>query len=322
MQTEKITIGITMGDPAGIGPEIAVKVFLKFLNNKKIKLILYGSKSILHEAWKRYAGNYDFNLLNIKQTSNLEFSENFIAKTNPECGKAGLQTVINATKDTISSQINAIVTAPLNKASINMAGIPFSGHTELIASMCNCNSFAMMQSADNLRVAFVSTHIPLKDVSKQITQERIIKVTQMLNNAILQEGINSPYIAIAAINPHAGENGYMGNDEITTVIPAIKQLQKNGIKVDGPFPPDTLFIKSTREQYDGIISMYHDQGHIPFKMLAFDKGVNSTLGLPIIRTSVDHGTAFNIAWQGIANTGSLTAAVNLAIKRAQKYNNN
>jgi 4-hydroxythreonine-4-phosphate dehydrogenase len=322
MQTEKVTIGITMGDPAGIGSEIAVKVFLKFLNNKKIKLILYGSKSILHEAWKRYAGNYDFNLLNIKQTSNLEFSENFIAKTNPECGNAGLQTVINATKDTISSQINAIVTAPLNKASINMAGIPFSGHTELIASMCNCNSFAMMQSADNLRVAFVSTHIPLKDVSKQITQERIIKVTQMLNNAILQEGINSPYIAIAAINPHAGENGYMGNDEITTVIPAIKQLQKNGIKVDGPFPPDTLFIKSTREQYDGIISMYHDQGHIPFKMLAFDKGVNSTLGLPIIRTSVDHGTAFNIAWQGIANTGSLTAAVNLAIKRAQKYNNN
>ena len=320
--SKRITIGITTGDPAGIGPEISVKVYSDFIKDDRINLILYGSESIIKEAWIRYISTETFDKVNIKSTDNLVFSKDFQGKIDPKCGLSGLKSVKAAVKDTISKKLDAIVTTPLNKASINQAGIPFTGHTELIAEMCDCKSFAMMQSADNLRVAFVTTHIPLEKVSKSITPERIISVTNMLNKTIIQEGIDNPYIAIAAINPHAGENGYMGREEIDIILPAIKKLQQNGINLDGPFPPDTLFIKEIREKYDGIISMYHDQGHIPFKMLAFDKGVNSTLGLPIIRTSVDHGTAFNIAWQGVADTGSLTAAVNLAIKRAENIYQN
>ena len=319
---KKIKIGITAGDPAGIGPEIAVKVYSDFMNDDSIELILYGSESIIKEAWTRYIPTKTFDKVNIKSTDDLKFSKDFIGQINPECGISGLKSVKTAVEDTISKKIDAIVTSPLNKASINQAGIPFTGHTELIAEMCNCKSFAMMQSADNLRVAFVTTHIPLEKVSSSITPKRIINVTNMLNNIIIQEGIDTPSIAMAAINPHAGENGYMGKQEIDIIQPALEHLLQSGIKVNGPFPPDTLFIKETREKYDGIVSMYHDQGHIPFKMLAFDKGVNSTLGLPIIRTSVDHGTAFNIAWQGLADTGSLRAALNLAIKRAKNINQN
>jgi 4-hydroxythreonine-4-phosphate dehydrogenase len=175
----------------------------------------------------------------------------------------------------------------------------------------------MMQSAGNLRVAFVTTHIPLSAVSDAVSVERITEVAGLLEDAVRAEGIEAPKLAAAAINPHAGENGYMGLEDENIVKPALEELRGKGMDIDGPFPPDTLFIKETRERYDGILSMYHDQGHIPFKMLAFDCGVNSTLGLPIIRTSVDHGTAFEIAWRGCADTGSLYEAVKLAVKRAR-----
>jgi 4-hydroxythreonine-4-phosphate dehydrogenase len=175
----------------------------------------------------------------------------------------------------------------------------------------------MMQSAGNLRVAFVTTHIPLREVPDAVTGERIKEVANLLSDAIKAEGIASPKIAAAALNPHAGENGYMGSEDENIVKPALDNLRKSGMNIAGPFPPDTLFIESIRSKYDGILSMYHDQGHIPFKMLAFDRGVNSTLGLPIIRTSVDHGTAFEIAWQGVADTGSLFAAIRLASVRAK-----
>lgn len=201
---------------------------------------------------------------------------------------------LRGSRDALAEKVDAVVTAPVNKAAVNLAGIPFTGHTELIAGICGTDDFAMMQSAGNLRVAFVTTHIALKDVPKFATRERIIKTTRLLENAIRAEGITEPKIGIAAINPHAGENGNMGTEDELVTKPAVMHMQEMGMKVEGPFPPDTLFIKSTLDRFDGIISMYHDQGHIPFKMLAFDRGVNSTLGLPVIRTSVDHGTAFEI----------------------------
>ena len=174
----------------------------------------------------------------------------------------------------------------------------------------------MLQSTGNLRVIFATTHIPLRDVSRKLTQDRIVTVAKLLDAAIREEGIASPKLAAAALNPHAGENGCMGDEEAATVVPALEELRSAGVDIDGPYPPDVLFIERIRSKYDGLVAMYHDQGHIPVKMLAFDSCVNSTLGIPIIRTSPDHGTAFDIAWKGVADTGSFFSAIRLALRRA------
>lgn len=306
-------IALTMGDPAGIGPEIAVRaaVLSKFKDNAEI--IIYGCQDIINAAAEKFNGcKYPL----IHQTGDLKMSEVNAGKADPVCGLAAMNAVIAATEDALAGKVDAIVTCPMNKASVNLAGVKFTGHTELIAELCGCQSYAMMQSAGSLRVAFVTTHIPLKDAASAITAERIIEVAGLLNNAVKAEGVATPLLAAAAINPHAGENGYMGTEDEEVVKPALRRLREQGMSIEGPFPPDTLFIENIRTKFDGILSMYHDQGHIPFKMLAFDRGVNSTLGLPVIRTSVDHGTAFEIAWRGIADTGSLEAALSLAIVRA------
>jgi len=315
----RVKIALTIGDPAGIGPEIAVRTASdpEFANIADITL--YGSQNIIDKAaeFANIAKPYSFA---INPTGALKFSDITIASTNAKCGIESRNGVISATKDAIAGEVDAIVTAPMNKASVNLAEIPFTGHTELIAELCNVSNddFVMMQSSDNLRVVFVTTHIPISQVASSITKEKIIKTANLLKNAIIAEGIENPLIAISAINPHAGEDGFMGHEDEEVTKPAIKNLITAGVKVEGPFPPDTLFIKETLDRFDGIVAMYHDQGHIPFKMLAFDRGVNSTLGLPIIRTSVDHGTAFDIAWKQHADTGSLKAAIKLAVQRAQK----
>ncbi|MCP3965644.1 MAG: 4-hydroxythreonine-4-phosphate dehydrogenase PdxA [Lentisphaerae bacterium] len=311
---KKPVIALTMGDPAGIGPEIAVKAAANPELSGMAEIIVYGCPDIIKTAAERFANG---RMPQVEPIGDLRLEEVAVAEASAPCGIAARNAVIQATKDAIAGKVDAIVTAPMNKASVNLAGIPFTGHTELVAELCNCDSFAMMQSAGKLRVAFVTTHIPLSDVPAEATAERISEVAHLLENAVKAEGIDSPKLAAAAINPHAGENGYMGNEDETTVKPTLAKLQSEGMNIDGPFPPDTLFIETIRSKYDGILSMYHDQGHIPFKMLAFDRGVNSTLGLPIIRTSVDHGTAFEIAWQGVADTGSLEAAVRLAVIRAK-----
>ena len=311
---QKPNIALTMGDPAGIGPELAVRAASDPEIAKFANIHIYGCLNIINEAVARFAKK-DFSLQFIP-TGHMKFSEVPVGKADAKCGIEAKNAVEIATKDTIAGKMDAIVTTPMNKASVNLAGIDFTGHTEFIAKLCHCSSFAMMQSSGNLRVAFVTTHIPLSEVSQAVTEERIIEVTNLLNDMIKREGIAKPKIAAAAINPHAGEDGYMGKEDEQIVKPALGKLRNSQIDIDGPFPPDTLFISEIRKKYDGILSMYHDQGHIPFKMLAFDKGVNSTLGLPIIRTSVDHGTAFNIAWQGIADTGSLYAAIKLGSLRS------
>ena len=306
-------IALTMGDPAGIGPELVVRAATNAAIRKIADISIYGCPDIIGKASAKFAGNRK---VKIVDTGDLKFSKVPVGKTDSRCGIEAWNAIVCAAKDVMSRKMDALVTAPVNKASINKAGIPFTGHTELIAELCGVANFAMMQSSGNLRVVFATTHIPLQKVSETLTEKRIIEVTELVYEAIRQEGIKKPVLACAALNPHAGESGYMGKEEIRMIIPALKKIRKKGIDIRGPFPPDTLFIKEIREKFDGIVSMYHDQGHIPFKMLAFEKGVNSTLGLPIIRTSVDHGTAFDIAWKGKADTGSLFAAVRLAALRA------
>jgi 4-hydroxythreonine-4-phosphate dehydrogenase len=309
-------IALTMGDPAGIGPELVVRAATNVALRKIADISIYGCPDIIAKASAKFAGNKKMKIID---TGDLTFAKVPIGKTDSRCGIEAWSAIICATKDVMSGKMDALVTAPVNKASINKAGIPFTGHTELVAELCGTANFAMMQSSGNLRVVFATTHIPLQEVPKALTAERIIEVTELIYNAIRQEGINKPVLACAALNPHAGESGYMGKEEIRIIIPALNKIRKKGINIQGPFPPDTLFIKEIREKFDGIVSMYHDQGHIPFKMLAFDKGVNSTLGLPIIRTSVDHGTAFDIAWKGRGDTGSLFAAVRLAALRSHSF---
>ena len=276
-------------------------------------LVLYGAPGIIEEAVRRFAPGLSPRIVSC---SDLAFQQIQVGRLDARCGLVALECFRTATLDAIAGKVDAVVTCPINKASVNLAGIPFTGHTELLASLCGVKDFVMMQSAGDLRVVFVTTHIPLAQVPSAVTFDRIVTVTHLLRDAIIAEGIPHPKIAVAALNPHAGENGNMGKEDEETVKPAVRALANEGLDIQGPFPPDTLFIESIRSQFDGIVSMYHDQGHIPFKMLAFDRGVNSTLGLPVIRTSVDHGTAFEIAWQGKASIGSLAAAYEIAVKRA------
>ena len=308
-------IALTMGDPAGIGPEIAVRL-ARAVEAGRISpsdLVLYGAPGIIEEAVRRFAPGLSPRIVSC---SDLAFQQIQVGRLDARCGLVALECFRTATLDAIAGKVDAVVTCPINKASVNLAGIPFTGHTELLASLCGVKDFVMMQSAGDLRVVFVTTHIPLAQVPSAVTFDRIVTVTHLLRDAIIAEGIPHPKIAVAALNPHAGENGNMGKEDEETVKPAVRALANEGLDIQGPFPPDTLFIESIRSQFDGIVSMYHDQGHIPFKMLAFDRGVNSTLGLPVIRTSVDHGTAFEIAWQGKASIGSLAAAYEIAVKRA------
>ena len=308
-----ITIALTMGDPAGIGPELAVRAAAEKRWQGKIRFVLYGERSILQAAADRWTNGQ---LPEVVSAGVLPFAELVPGRADARCGKLAYDALSLAAKDVLNGKADAIVTAPMNKYSVNLAGIPFTGHTERLAELCQTPDYVMMQSSGKLRMVFVTCHIPLAEVPKRATQAEIVRVTRLLYRAIQQEGIPSPRLAMAAINPHAGENGCMGLEDEKNTKPALAQLRAEGMDIEGPFPPDTLFVKSARERFDGLITMYHDQGHIPFKMLAFDSGVNSTLGLPIIRTSPDHGTAFDIAWKGCADTGSLYAAVELAYKRA------
>ena len=309
-------IAFTMGDPAGIGPEIIVRM----LENhpefaEEAELSIYGSPEVIRDAVKRFCR---------RPLPPFELAEATVVKVaHPaggipaaECGLAAYETVVRAAKDAVAGKIDAMVTAPVNKAAVCLNGIPFCGHTELVAEICGTRNFAMMLSAGSLRIAFVTTHIALSEVPAACSFDRIVRTAVLLQDAIRAEGIAEPRIGVAAINPHAGENGNMGREDEDTVRPAVSRMNELGIQAEGPIPPDALFVQSVLRKYDGIVSMYHDQGHIPFKMLAFDRGVNSTLGLPIIRTSVDHGTAFNIAGQGIADFGSLAEAFRIALKRA------
>ena len=307
-------LALSMGDPAGVGAELCVKAALapEFAGEE---FRFYGPQSVLDEAWRRWgqgrpvpAAAFD---------CDLPFAGVPVGRADARCGLAAYDALTAATESVKRGECAALVTAPMNKYSVNLAGIPFTGHTERIAELCHCSDFAMLQSTGGLRVIFATTHIPVAEVSKQLTRERIVLVAKLLDDAIREEGITAPRLAAAALNPHAGENGCMGHEEIDTVIPALEELRAAGVNIDGPYPPDVLFIKRIRSKYDGLVAMYHDQGHIPVKMLAFDSCVNSTLGIPIIRTSPDHGTAFDIAWKGVADTGSFFAAIRLALRRAR-----
>ncbi len=328
---KKVKIGITLGDPAGIGTEIT----LKALKDKKLResacFLLIGDYGVATHT-QRQLGMKAFNYHILGDIGRLRLSEeliNFInlgnvtypipyGKIDARCGKAAYE-YINMACLLLRSRnsLDALVTAPINKESLNLAGYKFQGHTQILAQRFKSRYVRMMFSADNLRVVLVTIHIPLKNVPALITrkevQDTIFAVHRTMNTYFKMK---KPRIAVCGLNPHASEDGLFGTEEKEHIIPAIKRARAQKVKVEGPFPADSLFWKARQGEYDVVIAMYHDQACIPFKTLHFDKGVNTTLGLPFIRTSPDHGTAFDIAGKNQANPAAMKESIKLAIEMA------
>jgi 4-phospho-D-threonate 3-dehydrogenase / 4-phospho-D-erythronate 3-dehydrogenase len=331
-------IAITMGDPASIGPEIAVKALQNSETHKICRPVIVGDAAVIKSAIKLTNQIMDVNgitdisdarfkpnTIDVFDLSNVDMNNLEMGKISPMTGKAAFEYVFEAIKMAKSGQVSGTVTGPINKEAINLAGFKFSGHTEIYAHYTDTTKYAMLLVLDNLRVIHVSTHVSLKKACDLVKKDRILDVISLLHNTCRKFGINDPRLGIAGLNPHAGDGGLFGDEEKNEIIPAVKEARNLGFNVDGPIPADTLFSKAKGGSYDGCVAMYHDQGHIPFKLGGFTwdsdlkqmksvKGVNITLGLPIIRTSVDHGTAMEIAGKGIASPDAMILAIEYAVK--------
>ena len=320
----KPRIAITMGDPAGIGPEIICKALSRDELWEICTPFVFGDKDWMTQTAKSLslpmsfsnpetAANSSFSTPLFQATS-VDLSLTKLGNLSPEAGKAGVESVQAAVKAAISGKVDAVVTAPLNKEAIRLAGYTYPGHTELLAEMTDSPKYGMMLISGNLRVVHVSTHVSLIEAISRVKTERILECICLGHEACKKLGIVQPRIAVAGLNPHAGENGLFGREEIDEIRPAISLAQREGILASGPHPPDTIFARTAKGEFDLVIAQYHDQGHIPVKLHGFDSGVNVTIGLPIIRVSVDHGTAFDIAGKGIASEESLLEAIRVAVQ--------
>ncbi|MGJ4951812.1 4-hydroxythreonine-4-phosphate dehydrogenase PdxA [Bradyrhizobium sp. HKCCYLS20291] len=331
-------LAITMGDPAGVGPEIIVKACQRLdsrIRAGELKLLVIGSNASLEAA--RAALGADVAIPAVEATGDWPALACLQAATegapivpgelSTDGGRFAYAAVERAVQLAQSGRIDGIVTAPLNKKALNKAGYHFAGHTDMLAHLTGARGSVMMLAHDNMRVSHVTTHIALEDVPKKLTPERLRYVVDLTDEALRGLGLQRRRIAIAALNPHAGEGGLFGRQDIEISTPTIAKCVADGLDVVGPVPGDTVFVKLRAGQFDAVVAMYHDQGHIPVKLLGFHvdpatgiwnalSGVNITLGLPIIRTSVDHGTAFDIAGKGIASETSLIEAIDYAIKLA------
>lgn len=323
-------IAITMGDAAGIGPEIILKTFLGS-DAVNRKLLVVGDLVILQEVKERLGYDnikleaihsfdnvaWDPQTINVWDMKLLSIEGFEPGKVSKEAGNAAFQYLIEAIGMANEGKIAAVVTAPINKEAIHAAGHHFAGHTEIFAAYTDTKDYAMLLYDEKFSVIHVSTHIPLAEAISSLNQPRVETVIQLAEDSMRKIIGHAPRIAVAGLNPHAGENGLFGNQEIEILSPAIEKMKAKGIDVSGPYEPDTIFLRTLKGDYDIVVAMYHDQGHIPMKLLGFDTGVNVSVGLPIIRTSVDHGTAFDIAWKGIAKNDSLLKAIFLAERLAQ-----
>jgi 4-phospho-D-threonate 3-dehydrogenase / 4-phospho-D-erythronate 3-dehydrogenase len=315
-------IGITMGDASGVGPEIALKAYRDgeicdhFILIGDYEIIEYCNSLLGYNVpIKRITDTCEvtkgyFNVLDMKLLSKDQLKIGHISK---ESGYAARGYVEYAVRLALNGKIHALVTLPMNKESTRLSDANFSGHTELIANICEQKNYTMMLASEKLTVTHVNTHVSMIDAVKRVKKDRVYNVIKLTHDA-LKSYIADPRIAVAGLNAHAGENGSFGNEDLLEIKPAIEKARDEGMNVEGPIAPDTVFIKAYKKEFDAVVCMYHDQGHIPMKLLDFDGGVNVTLGLKVIRTSVDHGTAFDIAYKGKASTRSLIEAFKLAEK--------
>ena len=320
-------LAITMGDPSGVGPEIVLKALQEAEVHLRCRPLVISDRRILERAapWVETQpkfevitapadGNYNSGVLTLIDLHNAPPDDCPVGKVSAAAGKAAVAYVERACDLALAGEVDAIVTAPLNKDSINLGGFSYPGHTELLKERTKADRVTMLLVGPGLRVVHVSTHVPLAQAVNLVKKERVEQVITLAHEACRALGIKQPRIAVAGLNPHAGESGLFGDQEQSEIIPAVQAARAKGMDVSGPQPPDTVFLRATKGFYDVVVAMYHDQGHIPMKLLAFDEGVNVSIGLPIIRTSVDHGTAFDIAGTGQAKQGSLLAAIEVAIQ--------
>lgn len=332
----KPVVGITMGDAAGIGPEIIAKALAAKGVYEVCRPIVIGDSKIMKQAVK-VAGvglrvnpirevreaKFEFGAIDVLDVAEVDLKALKIGQVDAAAGKAAVEYIKKAVDLALNGEVHAIATAPINKEAINKAGCDFAGHTELLAHLTGTKDYAMMLVADSLRVIHVTTHVSMRAACELITKERVLKTIRLTHEALKNLGIKEPRIAVTGLNPHGGEGGLFGVEEINEIEPAVKLARKEGINVVGPLPADTVFVRAAGGAYDVVVAMYHDQGHIPVKLLGLKwdektgkwtsvSGINVTIGLPIIRSSVDHGTAFGKAWKGTANPQSMIEAIKFA----------
>lgn len=330
-------VAITMGDPAGIGAEIAVKALMEPRINTACRAIIVGDEEVVADAIRFcrlpayvrpishvHEALPDKKTVNVLDLNNVNFGSLDYGRVTAEAGRAAFEYIRSAIELALAGMVDAVVTGPIHKEALNKAGYHYSGHTEIFSDLTHTKDYAMMLIDHDMRVVHVTTHVALRSACDLIRRDRVLTVIKLACRAMQSLGITSPRIGVAGLNPHSGEGGLFGREEIEEIIPAIRDAQSLGIDADGPVPPDTLFAKTHGGHYDVAVAMYHDQGHIPLKTIGFTldsktgrwtavNGVNVTLGLPIIRTSVDHGVAFGKAGKGTANPESMIQAILSAV---------
>ncbi len=324
-EEDKVLLAVTMGDAAGSGPEIITKALAEPEIRKLCRPVVIGDAETMKEAFaftrapgevkaigKLAEARFQDGVVEVIDLHNIDLDKLTRGRVDPMAGKAAYEYIKLGTEMVLAGESDAIVTSAINKEALNKAGYHYDGHTQLLAEICGVSDVAMMLATGNLRVSHVSTHVSLKQAIERVRPPRILTVLRLTIEAVQQMGIAEPRIAVAGLNPHSGEGGLFGDEEIKFITPAIEQAKSQGMNVIGPLPPDSAFLRAHEGQFDAAIAMYHDQGHIAVKMLGITFGVNVTLGLPIIRTSVDHGTNFGKAGKGTADPTSLIEAIKLA----------
>lgn len=324
-------IGLTMGDPAGIGPEIIVKALNEPAVYQICRPLVIGDAATFRAAIHQLgltlameeiqdpgAGIFTHGTLDLFQATTGDLRAIAPGIVQAAAGKAATECVIKAVELALAGKIEAIATAPLNKDAMNQAGYHYPGHTELLADLTQTKDFSLALVAGHLRVIHVTTHVSMRRALDLADRARVLRIIRLADRFCRYLGLESPRIAVAGFNCHAGENGLFGTEEIEQIHPAVEDARAEGIDASGPWPGDSIFLRANKGEFDIVVAMYHDQGHIPVKMLGLEAGVNTTAGLPIIRTSVDHGTAFDIAGQGIAHHGSMLEAIKLAANLARE----
>ena len=322
----KPIIAITMGDPAGVGPEIILKALGSGALPKKNRYLVIGDRKVLEKTARRLDWEFPLNTVGsvteaqsregdflLFEASRLPAGQVQPGRPAARWGRAALDYIQLGARLALEKQVQGLVTCPVSKEVIRKTAPHFTGHTEFLAALAGTKRFGMMLAGKRLKVSLVTIHCSLRETLRRLKTAAIIETIELTHQTLTRRfGLADPTIAVAGLNPHAGEGGAFGNEEETIVAPAVRRVSQQGLRVSGPHPPDTLFYWAARGRYDAVVALYHDQGLIPLKLLHFDNAVNLTMGLPFIRTSVDHGTAFDIAGQGTANPDSLLAALHLA----------
>jgi len=338
MLKDKPVVGISMGDPAGVGPEIVVRALMRKSIHEKCNPIIIGDARTIGKEIEKYSPGKSMNV--VRTVEECRFQENRInlfdldidacdkikqGEISAPAGRAAFLAITKLIDLALRGKIDATVTAPIHKKALNDAGHHYAGHTEIFADLTGTDNYAMLLACDRLKIIHVTTHVALRQACDMLSPERVYNCIILMHDGLRKLGIVKPRIGVAGLNPHAGDQGLFGDEDVESILPAVEQALKEGYSVEGPVPPDTLFPKALGKYYDGCVAMYHDQGHIPFKMAGFTwdeenqqmksvVGVNITLGLPIIRTSVDHGTAFDIAGKGIASDVAMRDAIEYAVR--------